>query len=479
MNAKPMNGRVWDSAADDVLSVLVTEQYVTDGENHFNRAWHELDMALWHMPPGKRRDLLNAVVQLHETGRGVNWNNVADVGGAGITVEWFGEIVRLCDATRMGRTFDENVKLLREYGETARVVTVLENTTTALKKGEPRDAEIDLLMRTLAYAGTDSLRDTSAAGAAARLQAMLSEETMPDVSTGLDWLDEHTQGIQPAKLWYLAGPYKSSKTRVCYNVALSLAEQDIPAVVLSRENQERAIAAQFVAMLATRWLLARVAYDPDSPAYGVSPARLIKAKRAYKNWTPRVLVEAVDEGIKQFRALGNFLHIYDASPEGGRLSDITSIRRAVQRHKRLYGLKKAGDLSAVYLLDHLGLVKREGEVYERTSATSNDLQALSREDDKHPIALVVLAQLNEATIKAGADDYSAGVKGGGDPSADADTLLTTHPVKRDGDYANDRTTLKIKYNRWGAAGKTVTEYFHPGSGLRLTGDTAERVKVLG
>lgn len=472
-----MTARAWESAADDVLSVLVTEQYVTDADNYFNAAWHERGLALHHMPAGRQRALLDAVLMLHDAGRGVNWNNVADVGNAAITEQWFAEIVTLADPTRMGRTFYENLDICREHGETARVVEALEETSGNLKRGGKRDVEVDLLITTLSQDAARPMRDTSATGGAARLEALLQEAQRPTVATGIDWLDGATRGLLPAQLWYLSGPYKSSKTRIGYNVALAAAEQDTPVAILSRENQEPVIAAQIVSMYAARYLLDKgVPYDPTQRVWWISPTGLLQARREYRNWQPAVRVEAVRHGLKQYAALANRLHIFDATPDGGALSDITSIRRAIQRHKRLHGARTDGTLCGVYVVDHLGLIKRDGTVYEKTAATSNDFQSLSREDSAHPITLLILAQQSESVVNAGDDAYGSNVKGAGEPSADADVLLTTKPVKVAGDYANDRTRLTVKLNRFGPSGGKRDVVFHPDSGLILPEHLAEIVR---
>lgn len=461
---KPLNEQLWQSTAEDVLSVLLTEQYVTEGENYFNRAFYEMGMCFYHMPLGKWRILFNAIHEIHQEKRAVTWQAIAEKCGETVTQQWHAELCTLCDETRMGRVFKENVERLIEYGETQSIITALQESIDCLKSGGDRDKEIDTLMSSLAVSSAEQIRDTSAAGAASRLEAYLNEAPHTVVSTGIDWLDAATNGPLPSQLWYLAGPYKSSKTRIAYNIAVKAAEQGHETAILSRENQEPVIAAQIVCMYAIQWLLERVDYDPEQPVWWISPTKLLLAKNAYKEWYPKVKADAVSAGIKAFTALKDRLHILDSTPDGGRLSDITSIRKGVRRLKRLHGTK-------LFLIDHLGLVKREGTVYEKTSANSNDFQELSREDGKNPITLMVLAQLNEETIKNG-DSYSAGVKGGGDPAADADVLLTTTPVKLgDGEYYNDRTMLRVKYNRWGPAGDKHEVIFHPESGFILPSKT--------
>lgn len=462
---KPLSLAHWQRAAADVLSVLCTEQYVTDGDNYFNRLWHEAGLDRSHFPAGAARDLFDAVATLHEAGRPVNWNSVADVALATVTEATFTELVTLADPTRMGRVFDDNLALLRRYGEAYAAMDAMRDTTAALLAGGDTTAEVDTLISTLSRGGSHPLVDVTAAASAERFEQFMHAEPLPARTSGMDWLDGYTNGLPTARLFYLAGPYKSSKTRIAYNMALAAAEQGVSVAILSRENPERVITAQLVAMLAARWLLARgVPYAPSQPVWWISPDHLLAAQRTAFAWQPEVKARAVREGLARFKALEQRLRIYDSAPSHGKLSDMPSIRRVIQRDKRLYG-------GTLFLIDHLGLIKRAGSIYEKTAANSNDLQALSREDDQHPITLVVLAQLNEATIKQGAD-YSAGVKGGGDPSADADVVLTTKPLQVDGTYANDRTELTVKLNRWGASGASKVVFFHPDSGLILTDEQA-------
>lgn len=460
-----INPDVWMSAADDVCAVLALDvnEY---GESYYERAVYDMGLLAEHLPAGKHQSFFQSVSALKLAGRPVEYNGVIECSQGVVTIQWFYELISRAtaeggtvDRTITGSVFDANIGILRSYGERAALVSTLNQGASALQNGANTGDVVDSLMSRLAASDTEVMRDTSAGGAVARLELLLSEAKPDVVSTGIDWLDSDTNGLLPSQLWYLAGPYKSSKTRIAYNIALSTAEQGIPTAILSRENQETVIAAQLVCMLAVRWLSSRVPYDPTNTTYWISPTALIVARNTYKSW-PKVKAQAIDAGIKFLAGLSKSLHIYDSTPTGGKLSDISSIRRVIQRDKRLYGGQK-------FILDHLGLVRKDGSIYERTAATSNDLQGLSREDSANPITLLVLAQLNEDTIKNG-EGYQAGVKGGGDTSADADVLLTTRPEEIEkGTYYDDRTTLKVKFNRWGSSGNANTVYFHPGSGLIL------------
>lgn len=458
-----INHEAWISASDDILAVLLTDIEEPD-EGYFDKAVNEHGLTVQHLPFGYHRSFWNALFQLRQTNQHIDINSIIAL-APDVTIALYAKMVSLADSgfddIIRGRAFDSNVALVRNYGETARFVERLQSSLITVRDGGDLNHEIDALVAFLGVANVESLHDVTAAGGAARLLAYMSQSPEKFASTGIEWLNAVTNGFAPSQLWYLAGPYKSSKTRIGYNMALTLADvQGVSTAILSRENQDRMINAQLVSMLAVKWLLERVPYDKKQPVWWISPISLIRAKNTYQNWQPAVKVEAINYGFKRLAEIGDLLRVYDSTPEGGKLSDIVSIRRMVQRDKRLFDGK-------VYLLDHLGLIHAEGSVYEKTSANSNQLQALSREDSTNPITLVVLAQLNEDTIKNG-EGYNAGVKGGGDPSADADVLLTTHPVEiSPGTYYDDRTTLKVKFNRWGSSGDKEVVFFHPGSGLMI------------
>lgn len=459
---KPMNPAIWESAAEDVLALFLTEHYVTGGENFYNRAVYEMGLWAMHMPPGKWRELMGVVMQLHSEGKALNWNNITQIAPPCITEQWYSEVWTTADE-KLEVDFDSNVKLLKQYGQRTDVIETLEDGIKRLREGDELDKVVDAVVSGTSSSDSQEISGETAGEGAARVRHLLSAAPAPCIPTGFDFIDEVTGGLRSQRLWILAGPYKSRKTTIGYNMILNAYRAGKSPAVMSLENTYDTMLMSFVAMLAIEWLLKqnKVQYAPDASVYWISADGLLQAGSGYKNWSP-LKVQAIDYAIEEMERVGKGIRFYDTSPKYGGLSDFTSIRRAVRRDMRLH----KGD---VFLVDHQGLVDGQGEVYEDTRSVSKSFQRLSRIDQPHPITLIVLAQLNENAVK-GEANYSAGVKGGGDTAANCDYLLTTTPVPladATGDYCDDRTSVKVKFNRWGGTTRKHEVLFHPESGLKM------------
>lgn len=456
------NVQIWQSAADDLLAVLLTEQYTDKGTNAFNLAVHDHGLMGYHLPPGKWRELLVAIIALRIAQKAVNWNNLATLVNDLVNEQWYADLIQLCDITRLS-DFSDNLALLIEYGNRMAVVDSLEQTAQDLRAGSDLDESVNLLISDITTVGETKISDETAGASDERLRLIFEEEPPPVVPTGIAFLDNAIGGLRQERMLVLAGAYKSRKTTLMLNWLLKAWRAGKRPAVLSWENTITMTMMQLVAMIAVEWLLkdGRVPYTADAPAYWISADRLMQAGRGYKTWSA-LKVEAIDYARAELKRIGDGIRFYDRSSGGGNLSDLNSARAVLRRDMRLYG----GD---VYGFDHQGLIDAEGEVFEHTRSVSKYLQGLSRLTDPHSISLIVLAQLNENAI-ANSSGYSAGVKGGGDTSANADYVLRTTPIKLSGTedkYYDDRIELQVKHNRWGVTTSRETVLFHPESGLYL------------
>jgi hypothetical protein len=104
------------------------------------------------------------------------------------------------------------------------------------------------------------------------------------------------------------------------------------------------------------------------------------------------------------------------------------------------------------------------KTYEQVAYLAKKFQETTQ---REPITSIVLAQKNEASIQSGGNNYSAGVKGGGDPAQTADYLLSN--TYKQGENQSDDTQLNIRMqlSRYGAGGANVDcDYtLHPPTGL--------------
>lgn len=467
-----LNPQVWASAADDVLSVLLTEQYTDAGLNGFNHAFYEKGLLTLHFPQGRYRALFQAIADLRMNKRPVTWNSIADKVSGAVTQQWYTELCTLCDPIRIS-DFNDNAAMLLEYGERAIAAETLEDGARKIRDGEDREAVLDGVVSDITSGIAHDIEGETAGAATKNLREKLKQTPSPVNPTGFDFIDDVTGGIRKGRMMVLAGAYKSRKTTIGYNVALNAHRNGLKPAVLSLENTIETMHASFTAMLAVDWLLkqGQVKYSPDASVYWISPDTLLQAGAGYKRWAD-LKVKAIEWALDEMDRIDKGIRFYDTSETGGALADMRSIKGVIKRDMRLYG----GD---VYLVDHQGLVDADGEIYEHTRKVSKDFQRLSRITAPHQIFLMVIAQLNESAIQNGAG-YSAGVKGGGDTSANVDYLITTNPVQipgTNGDFYDDRTEVKVKFNRWGGTTPRKTTFFHPESGLKMDSTTIDLNKL--
>ena len=467
------NLQIWQSATDDMLSVLLTEQYTDAGTNAFNTAIHEQGIMPYHLPAGKWRALLAAILDLRYSKRAVNWNNLASLVNDTVTQAWYTELMLLSDVTRIA-DFPDNVRLILEYGNRMAVVESLEQAVEGLRKGDDVDGTINLLVSDITTVGEIKIVNETAGASDDRLSKIFDQEPPPVVKTGVDFVDDAIGGLREQRMLVIAGAYKSRKTTLMLNWLLAAYRAGKRPAVLSWENTIDMTMMQFVAILAVEYLLndGRVPYSPDAPLYWISADGLMQAGIGYKTWT-RLKVEAIDYARAELKRIGDGIRFYDRSPDGGGLAGTSSVQSLIRRDMRLYG----GDL---YGCDHQGLVDADGEVFEHTRSVSKFFQGVSRITSPHSLSLIVLAQLNESAI-ANSGGYSAGVKGGGDTSANADYVLRTTPVEVPGGagkYYDDRIELQVKHNRWGATTSKQTVMFHPESGKLMKSTTKSYDQII-
>lgn len=454
----------WQSAASDVLSVLVVENYLDREVSAFTRAYHENSLMPTHLPPGKWRDLYSTIITLRMAGKQVNWTTLSTEGTALITEDWYTELVTLYDAVRVA-DFDDNLSAALAVGTKMLAIEAMHRAEQALLREGDLDETVSTLVIDVSSAGQMKITQETAGGSVERLKSIFEGAPEPAVPTGNEVIDKKFGGLRLERMLLIAGAYKSGKTRLALNFLINAWRGGMKPAFLTLENSIETTMLQIVCMFAVEWLLRNkyVRYDPDDEAsvYWISPDLLMQAGRDYKSWVD-LKKRAIDFGFAQLAAMGNDVRFYDTSDEGGSLYDFNSVRKVVQRDMRLYG----GDC---YFVDHQGLIHAPGDIFQKTAFVSDSLRRLSRIQKPHRIHLCVLAQLNENTIHV-PGGYSPGVMGGGASTANSDYVLRTTPVPIDeekGEYYNDRIYLQVKQSRWSAASKRTTVHVHPGSGLTL------------
>lgn len=458
----------WELASEDVLSIMYADADARD------LALYDLQLRAAHFPTPRTAALFNALATLHGRGETPHDTLILDMGGSVITLDWLAQVVTLSDESRR-RAFRANVALVRKHGLTAGAKRLLALATEQLDSGQPLAQVTGNLLTVLTGLDKSATVKRETATDLADDFLTLMHSTPPALLlTGIDWLDGLTGGMDRGHLWWIAAPYKSRKSTVMLNIALGLLMTWVtqgcvgepPSIgIASGEMPRPRIAATFVSMIACAylkraglWHESFAVQNRTYPLHMLSPKMLLDARANYRRWDTR-RVAAVDYGIAQFRQFESALRVYDRTPDGGSLADIkqltTILRRDMHRYK-----------TSAFMIDYLQIFKgvQDAKLYDYVANASLELQKFAQSEG---VTLVILAQQNEETIKSGAS-YSAGIKGGGDPAATADYLITSR--YKSGDVtADNELELTMKLSRHGSGGGEVQKVLeiHPASGLLL------------
>lgn len=255
------------------------------------------------------------------------------------------------------------------------------------------------------------------------------------IADKLAWLQEKTAGLRAGKVWVIAAPYKCRKTTLMRNMVIAACRAGAALDIFALEGAESDTYSSLVAMLATEKLI----------AWGMRPQATFSDTFMLLGRRTPDQQHAITEARAEVDAWN--LRIYDGRQGITRLDRLIHF---VKRDRVLHGLN-------VFALDYLQLLG-EGKLFERMEASTHRLSNLTVEDG---LTAILVAQVNEASI--GADNYSPGVKGGGDAAAAADYLITT---KYNGAGTPDVLTVNLKLARHARVG--VQNYWiEPISGVLL------------
>lgn len=449
----------WQLSADEVLAVVMRDAV------EYKRARFELALMVADFPPGPWQDVFRAVDSLYFEDKPIHITAIMDV-CTGASVEWVSARWAMGSAPLGGVTLASNVAILKARARAFGQLTAMSAGMADLKAAETDDdraAVVGRIITQLSSEYTDTFADATALGAGERFEAFMLSDPEPVITTGIRWLDNNTGGIQRGQNWWIASAYKMRKSTLMRIMALGAARSGASVTIAAREGSQQLLNAQFVAMLAAEHLLKHGHYagvdKHGVPLNAISASLLLRLKNRYRTQLDAHQVAAVDYGIQEFKRLGKRLRIYDASTENGALSDLASVQTVVLRDKEMYGMD-------VLFVDYLQLLGgNRANIYENVSYAAQQLQHMAL---RHNIGVVVLAQLNEESVRGNNEGHSPGVKGGGDPAAAADFLFQTgYPMDAEGKPMFDQLRITIKLARHGAYGQSENFPMHPASGLLL------------
>lgn len=459
------NPTPWQLAADEVLAACWMDTAL------WQYARFEQQVSLWHFPPGPHRLAFTALDALRITEQPVHLTSLADATNGAVPLEWWSERLLLAQAASNRDTLRRNCDILRWRGQAYAnldTLKVAQAQLVAASTEEQRREAVAMAVTRLGAVLDDVTVLADAQHVAERFSATLAEAPRAGIVTQSD-VQEMAGAMQRGEIWWLAAAYKMRKSTLMRNMILHAVRNEASATIITLESSQSMVAAQLVTMLAVEWLVRENLYHARDrqghPLNAISPRRLLQLRSGYKTSYDKRQVAAIDHGLLEFKRLGRKLRIYDATPQNGGVATLADVLTILLRDRAMYSVD-------VLALDYLQRLSGRGDtIFDRVSQQALELQSMAL---RYNVALLVLAQLNEETIKSKSGDHSPGVKGGGDPAATADYLFTTvYPLRgADGTQDRERMEIVLKLARHGEAGVRREVALHPASGLILSPEAA-------
>lgn len=449
----------WKLAAENVLSVLLSEEVAYDNFRAYERSLYEMGLRSAHFPSGQHRIAFKALIKLRDERKPVHPGTIA-ASTEGLSEDWVYRLVATYDASIDGAVFEENVRILIGFGEEDRIVTLLAQAQNAIRSGQDHNSVTMKLMTILASSSSaNEINGETADAGAVSFEAMLGESPNKTLKLGIPPIDGWMGGLGEAEVLGVVGMYKGRKSSTARSAVKHLVDEGGSVDLCMLESNATMVRALFICMYAIEWLRANGEYealdDDNQPIRDISAKELVRARNKYLQWH-KTQVAAIQYGIRRFKALGNRLRIFDKTAEGGALKDLDSIKRVLLRSKQRYG---KADLAVV---DHMLLISGFETEHELMKTASIELETFARHERMN---LMLLAQMSEEAIKAGSRRRTSGVKGGGDLAAACDYVFTvnykgalTSPKR--GAIAPSTTQdnilrITMEYSRYGEGGKNV------------------------
>lgn len=286
--------------------------------------------------------------------------------------------------------------------------------------------------------------------------AMADQFKGNSIPTGLPWFDNLSGGLWPGMNYWIAAAYKSGKSTIMRNMVLSAAKAGWPVAAYCAEGTREVFTLDCQAMLATYYYLQNGGPRDKCRLNGLFLLRSW-AKHRDERVFSELEYEAINEARRQWRTLP--IRVYDTKDS---IRGLATLHYDIKRDKMRYGTMAA-------YLDYSQLFGgNSGTLFERQSKTALKVQEIAQNEG---VVMVALAQRNESSIHGGGDNYSVGVKGGGDASAAADGLFVPS-IDPEIPY---QITVTLKFSRHTRTGEGI-HTIEPSSGL-ITGQVKPAVNV--
>jgi hypothetical protein len=274
-----------------------------------------------------------------------------------------------------------------------------------------------------------------AAGIDAELWKRLKENPWQPVPTGIKWIDDSIGGLWPTMNFWFVAPYKSYKTSIARNISLHASKSDYPVVFLAAEGERTMFVLDCQVMLATEYLILNGQHYQNVDLDSLKVLRAMSGRQGLTN----VEWDAIEYGRETFKGLP--IYVYDS---GDNITGIATLKHTVRKAKLEHGAQ-------LVWLDYSQLFGDSDNVVERGAELS---RAIMEIEAKNEVALGLIGQQNEETVKGYNKSHSPGIKGGGDAPAAADGIF----VSRVDPEMPGVMYLKAKLGRRFAGSKEHTHY---------------------
>jgi KaiC/GvpD/RAD55 family RecA-like ATPase len=227
--------------------------------------------------------------------------------------------------------------------------------------------------------GSVDRKDPTSEGIWARMKIEMDKGESPAFSSGFKMIDNATAwgGIKQKHVWLLVAPYKSYKTRSALHICDAALSQGKSVAYYALEDDESSFSMTLMCI-----------------HFGIPE----KAFEAYRSGEETSYVESIGNAIDWFTSLGSRWRVYD------RKWDIANWKRfapAVAADKRRYG-------TGLVVVDHLQMWDKD---YESMGKISNMVMDVAQKND---VALLIISQVSNDTIKFGSASGQIATKGSGD-----------------------------------------------------------------
>lgn len=360
--------------------------------------------------------IIESIYRLYNSGKKINAVSMSGVITADTYVELMNGVATSADIKQSCECVREASLLRKRMRIANKIMEMCENGDSV--------ASIDKLFNDTQV--TDSRYDiVDAVNGYTRYEKYLRKNSSGDLlgySTGIPELDRMTWGFQKNHVWIVGGYRGAGKSFFGLNIVDSILRGGGKVLVLNLEMSNNEFMQRLIALRCGIHL--KMVYSEQ-----LSEEHMQEKERLLTAWGNERIIMRDD--ILELVEIENFI--------------------------RLMCTKKKVD---VVVIDFVQLVKASGSgIYEKMSTVATSLQEIAK---KYKITLVMLSQLNNDVVRAGANSDIDGFKGAGELSQVANVAIKIIREKGDDGKLTDMFKLEVVKVRHNFGGDIFTRITFPG-----------------